>query len=248
MKTSAFVLQLFLLCTACIGFSKTASAHYIWIEAPFEWQTGKADTIRFFYGEYAEGRREEAGKRLEEVNGLIAWILTPRGEKKILQLQKRKDHFSAVYTPETAGSYEIVVSNTEREVVDWTQYDIGIVRPTHYAHQLFSAGGLLIPKISEPDLPLQILPAKWQNAYAINQPIHLKLLFQEKAVKGKLMIYAPNTWMKEIEEENGGYQFTPLEKGMYIIESIYKERVPGIFKGKSYEAIRHRTVVTLFVR
>jgi hypothetical protein len=43
------------------------------------------------------------------------------------------------------------------------------------------------------------------------------------------------SWMKEIEDEKRIYTFTPLERGRYIIESIYKEREPGSFKGKNYE-------------
>lgn len=248
MKPNLLIAKSIFFFLTCILFSKTASAHYIWIEAPFTWQAGKADTIRFYYGEYAEGKREEAGKRLEEVNGLQAWILTPSGGKNRLQLQKIKDHFSAVYTPEAAGNYEIVVSNVEREVADWTQYDIGVVQPTHYAHQFFTTGGHASAKSVVPDLPLKILPVKWQTAYTIHQPLELQLFFKGTPLKGKLMVYAPNTWMKEIEEENGVYRFTPLEKGMYLIESIYKERVPGSFKGRPYEAIRHRTVITVQVQ
>lgn len=236
------------LCFLLFGLSKLAAAHYIWIETPFQWKTGKTDTIRFFYGEYAEGAREEAGKRLEEVNGLTAWIITPAGEKQPLALQKMKNHFSALYAPKLEGHYEIVLSDVEREVVDWRQYDVGIVRPTHYAYQTFFVGNTTANGSIGADLKFKIVPVKLQTSYAVNKPLALKLLFDAKDLKGKIMVYAPNTWMKEIESEDGVYAFTPLEKGRYIIESIYKERVPGNFKGKEYEATRHRTVVTIEVR
>lgn len=42
--------------------------------------------------------------------------------------------------------------------------------------------------------------------------------------------------------------FTPLEKGLYIVESTFKEKMSGPFKGKTDEAIRHRTTITLSVR
>ncbi len=245
-KTPAF-LKIFFLSFSLFGLSEIAAAHYIWIEAPFQWKEGKADTIKLFYGEYAEGGREQAGKRLEEMNGLAAWVVTPAGVKRPLVLKKMKNHFSAIYIPKSEGQYEIVLSNVEREIVDWTKYDVGIVRPTHYAHQTFFVGNKTTTGANDLDLQFKIMPVKLHSSYAVNQPIQLKLIFDNKDLKGKIMVYAPNTWMKEVEIEKGLYTFTPLEEGRYIIESIYKEKIPGIFKEKEYEAIRHRTVVTIQV-
>ncbi|NCI48269.1 DUF4198 domain-containing protein [Sediminibacterium soli] len=238
--------HLLLLLLTAAAFN-TASAHYLWIEAQDKWAVGKPGTIRIYYGEYAEGAREEAGKRLEEANGLTAWVLTPGGEKIPLSLQKMNNHFLASYTPATAGKFEIELVNTSREVVDWTQYDIGIVQPTYYAHKPFYAGGSAVSKAT-PSLSFQILPAEEKAPFSVNKSINLKLLYGGKDLKGKLMVYAPNTWMKELESQEGIYSFIPPEKGMYIIESIYKEKIPGTFRGKAYEAIRHRTTFTLTVQ
>jgi uncharacterized GH25 family protein len=228
-------------------FYNTASAHYIWIEAVEKWAIGRPGTIKIYYGEYAEGAREEAGKRLEEANGITAWIVTPGGEKINLTLQKMSNHFLAQYTPRQAGKFEIELTNLVREVVDWTQYDIGVVQPTYYAHKPFYVGSGN-KNAAKPSLKFQIVPVEEKITYSVNKPIDLKLLFEGKDLKGKLMVYAPNTWMKEVESKDGVYTFTPLETGMYIVESIYKEKTPGTFKGKTYEAIRHRTTLTLKVQ
>ena len=137
MKYSKIILIIFLMTL----FSKVASAHYLWIEAAEQWTVGKTGTIKIYYGEYAEGAREEAGKRLEEVNGLTAWNVTPNGEKVNLSLQKMSNHFLAEYTPKAAGKFEIELTNLVREVVDWTQYDIGLVQPTYYGHKPFYVVG-----------------------------------------------------------------------------------------------------------
>ena len=243
MKNIKIILFIFLITLV----SKVASAHYIWIEAAEQWTVGKTGTIKIFYGEYAEGAREEAGKRLEEVNGLTAWIVTPNGEKVNLSLQKMSNHFLAEYTPKAAGKFEIELTNLVREVVDWTQYDIGLVQPTYYGHKAFYVGGKAEAK-AKPTMRFQIVPVEEKIVYSVNKPINLKLTYEGKDFKGKLMVYAPNTWMKEVESKDGTYTFTPLEKGMYIVESIYKEKAPGTFKGKSYEAIRHRTTLALTVQ
>lgn len=243
MKNIKVLLFLFLITL----ISSTASAHYIWIESAEKWTVGKPGTIKIYYGEYAEGAREEAGKRLEEANGLTAWVVTPNGEKVNLSLQKMNNHFLAEYTPKQAGKFEIELTNLVREVVDWTQYDLGVVQPTYYGHKPFYVDGKVDAKV-KPTLKFQIATVEEKLVYPVNKSIDLKLLYEGKDFKGKLMAYAPNTWMKEVEAKDGVYTFTPLEKGMYIIESIYKEKAPGTFKEKAYEAIRHRTTVTLTVQ
>lgn len=149
--------------------------------------------------------------------------------------------------PRQAGKFKIELTNLVREVVDWTQYDIGVVQPTYYAHKPFYVGSGN-ENAAKPSLKFQIVPIEERKTYSVNKPIDLKLLYEGKNLKGKLMVYAPNTWMKEVESKDGVYTFTPFEKGMYIIESIYKEKTPGTIKGKSYEAIRHRTTLTLTVQ
>lgn len=87
-----------------ILFYSTASAHYIWIEVADKWAIGKSGTIKIYYEEYAKGTREKAGQRLEEANGLTAWIVTPGVEKINLTLQKMRNHFLGRSTPSQAAS------------------------------------------------------------------------------------------------------------------------------------------------
>jgi uncharacterized GH25 family protein len=242
-----------------IIFSSQSFAHYVWIETLPEVKVGEKQSIKIFYGEYENNLKEEAGKRLEEINGLIAWIINPSGEKIIVELTKKENHFLTDFTPIIGGRYEIFVLNNQREVVDWSAHDIGVIKPVYYAHQTFFVSDLKVKQELQYDsanfiLDLEIFSLTknlihenyFQKGNTILFNVYLR---SEELTKAKLMVYAPNGWMKELERgANGLFTFTPLEKGQYLIECIYKERTPGQFNGKAYEAIRHRSILTIYVK
>jgi hypothetical protein len=41
--------------------------------------------------------------------------------------------------------------------------------------------------------------------------------------------------------------FTPLWPGFYVVEVEYQEKTPGEYKGKAFEALRHRGTLTVDV-
>lgn len=162
---------------------KTAPAHYIWIEAAEKWTAGKPETIKIYYGKYAEGAREEAEKRLEEVNGLTAWLVVPGGEKINLSLQKMGNHFLAEYTPKQAGKFEIEVISLEREVVDWTQYDVGVVRPTYYAHKpLYVEGNVDSDPLIASQKPTSVVPSRIELEYQVPETCVLSIVLRDQLI------------------------------------------------------------------
>lgn len=228
--------------------------HYLWIEAGPVAVKGEKHEVKIFYGEYENSRREEAGKRLEEVNGIQAFVIEPGGKKLPLALEKSSDHYLSSFSPSRTGTYQVFAVNDVRDVVDWTAYDLGIVKPVYYARlevRVTEAGkpATAVPAASgtpHQDFDIVVLPSP---AYETGHPISMNLFKDGKELeKGKIMVYAPNGWMKELERNGQAYSFIPADKGMYVIESVYKEKTPGTYKGQNYEAIRHRTVLTIYVR
>lgn len=218
-----------------------AFPHYIWIEIPQKTEPGKKTGIRIYYGEYNEGIREKAGERLEEMNGVELFITSPSGKIMHPELEKRSDHFfAAVLLPEK-GDYRIWAINAKREVMDWSKYHIGIVKPMYYASVVLQTSGNTFP-----------LPADTSNLLisqqAGKQP-SFKITFKNSPLKdAKVSVHAPGEWSKETKTDQDGYfSFLPFGKGIHVIECIYSEPVEGNFKDKKFEAIRHRATTTVII-
>ena len=198
-----------------------AQAHYLWIE------TGNEDSARVYFGEFNEGVREKAGGRLDERDTLEGRMVRAEGASEPLSFTKEPDHFAA----KIGGAGWLLVEDLASEVKDWTSSDIGIVKPMFYARAAF---GKPAPA-AQPGLMLDIIPDP-------KNPRQVRVFFnKEPLVKAKLMVHAPNQWSQELETNSAGEATiaTPWP-GRYVLEVIHKERTPGEFKGKPYEAIRHR--------
>jgi uncharacterized GH25 family protein len=233
----------------------TCTSHFIWIETQADATPGKEQAIQLYYGEYADNLIEKAGNKLEEVNGLSAFYLDPNLKMNELRLNKISDGYITKFTPSTTGLFQVLAINNVREVVDFSKYDIGVVRPIYYSrvHVLSKdkAGKINLPEIA-PYHDLDILPVYKSNGITFNpnEMMELKVYFRQKGLaKAKLHVFAPNGWMKELDcDENGLASYTPLWKGQYLVECIYKERTPGQFMNRNYEAIRHRSILTILVK
>ena len=218
----------------------TAQGHYLWIELGAPAKLGTQQHVKVFYGEYNEGVREVKGGRLEEVAGIIAWIVTPDGKEIPLTLTIQEAFYEGNFVPQVEGKYTVVAVNTVREVVDWSKHDIGIVRPVYYAYkEVVVAGAVNEPVNVSPDALLRISAGKDKNSFVV--------LFKERPLaKAKVWFHAPNEWSKEFtSDEKGVVTCSPLWKGQYVVECIYSEKNPGSFKSKEYEAIRHRATLSV---
>jgi uncharacterized GH25 family protein len=235
------------LCLCALLWGAKAQAHFLWIETSPEGRIGQAQEIRIYYGEYMDNQREIIGQRFDEVKDFSSWIISPAGKKIPLELKEAKDHYTASFTPAEQGIYTIALENMQREVVDWQKYDIGIIRATYYATSTVTVGAIGTAKAEPGVNAFNIFTA--QQSKKVNAPVQLTVNFNKlQSKKQKLMVYAPNGWAKEVEtNEKGEAVFTPLWDGMYLVEAIYSEKNPGNFKGKDYESIRHRAILTIYV-
>jgi len=238
------VRHIILLTGLMVCFQSSVFAHFIWIETSDTVQAGTEQTIKIYYGEYNEGLREIKGGNLEEVEGIECWIITPDGKKTNLEVTKQEKYFQAKFTPENDGLYTIIAINKVREVMDWSKYDIGVVKPDYYASKQVivennqSASGE--SKNLYPEFAIVPYPSK------DNKQPAFQLLYKNKPFPNtKLFVHAPNEWSKEFKtNDEGVFTFNPLWEGLYVIECIYKEKSPGTYNGKDYKAIRHRVTYT----
>lgn len=245
-----------LTCFLLTGVYMLFSSHFIWIETATVVTVGKEQLIKLFYGEIADNLIEQSGKKLEDVNGLKSFCINPKNEEKELSLAKQQDGYTTRFTPETGGVHQVLTTNNVREVMDLRKSNLGIVRPMYYSRNNILAmdktnTDYLKTTTLTPYFELDILPDYSHsnlNVFPVNQPILLHTFFKKAPSKGKLFAYAPNGWAKEIEANDKGIAtFTPLWEGQYVIDWVYTENTPGTYKGKPYEAIRHRAVLTIIV-
>jgi uncharacterized GH25 family protein len=86
-------------------------------------------------------------------------------------------------------------------------------------------------------------------SHKVSSEIVFKVMFKGAPVASRaVLVHAPIGWDKELHTDSQGVaSFTPLWPGFYVVEVEYQEKTPGEYKGKSFEAIRHRGTLTVDV-
>lgn len=249
-KTAAIFAALVIVYTIC-------SAHFIWTETSEKAIVGKEHLVNLFFGEVNFNQIEVTGGRLDEMDGLKSIYINPKNEERELQLTKQKDRFTTKFTPDQSGIYQILTINSVAKVMDLTKSNLGIVKPMYYSRQnVLAVDNSNTDKMKtanlKPHFDLDLIPDynnSKLNTFSVNQPIKFYSFFKKMPVKGgKIFAHAPNGWSKEIDaNEKGLCSFIPQWEGKYVIDWIYTENRPGTYQDKSYEAIRHRAVLTIVV-
>ncbi|MBX3722465.1 MAG: DUF4198 domain-containing protein [Turneriella sp.] len=203
----------------------TLSAHYIWLEYD------EKSEARVYYGEIQDGEREVSPGKLDKIKGLKIFSAGKNGEAKEVVNKKTPKFFSA----EINNAEFVVASALDVPVTDMKKYNWGMVKPNYYAR----FGARTIAAAAKPVTTLDILPV----AGAENE---FQVFFNGKPLENeKLMLYAPNTWMKEYKTDKAGKVKADVPwAGQYVIEVIHTDKTPGKFDGKDYESLRHRATYT----
>lgn len=234
------------------------SAHFIWTETTGIATVGKDHSVNLFFGEINFDKKEIAGGRLDEMDGLRSWYLNPGNQEKELKLTKQNDRFTTAFTPEEAGIYQVLTTNAAAKVMDLRSSNLGVVKPMYYSRQIVFCPGKdntdkLKTSTLKPYFNLDLIPDYSNsslNKFSVNQAVNFYSYFKKMPVKGgKIFAHAPNGWSKEIDANDKGLcTFIPIWEGQYVIDWVYTENKPGTFQDKSYEAIRHRAVLTINVK
>lgn len=251
LRKSAIALSLF------ASIYIVCSAHFIWTETPGRATVGKEHAVNLFFGEINFKQYEISGGRLDEMDGLNSFYITPKNEEKGLNLTKQKDRFTTKFTPETVGIYQVLTSNSVARVMDLRKSNLGIVKPMYYSRQIVlctdkSNSDNLRSATLKPYFELDLIPDfsnSKLNTFSVNQAINFYSYFKKAPIKGgKIFAYAPNGWSKEIDANNQGLcSFKPLWEGQYVIDWVYTENTSGAFQDKTFDMIRHRAVLTINV-
>ncbi|HBP89758.1 MAG TPA: DUF4198 domain-containing protein [Nitrospirales bacterium] len=252
---TALILEAFL-------WAPYVSAHFVWLETPSALGPNQPAIVKAYFGEYHESLKETTGGRLDERAGLASWLVEPNGTRRSLDVIQKNRFFQIPVKPSSHGTYQLIAMDQDEPVRDGTPYpSIGMLyKPMFYARAQFSifttnpASDHENPITSM--LPLDIIPtpshhqpSKGPFAPMVNEEMRLQVFFKGRPLaKAKPTAYAPNGWSKELETNDSGVtQFTPLWPGLYVIDFVNLEKIPGEFQKQPYEAIRHRSTLSIHV-
>lgn len=205
-------------------------AHYLWIEPQ------GAEAIGVYFGEYQEGLKEQSGGRLDERAGLEGSIQGQGRSSEALHFEKEQDHF--LTTIDRKAEW-ILVQDTASPVKDWSDHDLGILKPMFYARA--AVADRLRP--AAPVLTLDVLPVAGRGD-------EMQVFFREAPLsKVTVSVCAPNQWLQELRTDGSGkVRIQTPWPGRYVVDVVYNEPAPGEFKGAPYRSIRHRATLTFVAR
>ena len=217
--------------------SKSAFAHYLWIETAATGKQNQKQEVRVYFGEYAYGVIEEVnGDAFKGVSDFKLWLVDPSGKKIQLNTAAKDDHFAAAFTPTKQGAYLVFVENRTIDVLDYTEYDFGIFKPEYQAFQQIKVETekpLAVEKFSEGLLIKEIANTA--------EAVKLQVFYKGKPlVAGEATLSMNDLWTKKLTTDKDGYlNFKKPFETKYILEVTHNEKVPGKFKGVAYEFVWH---------
>lgn len=224
-------------------FSFPALSHNLWIETNPHGEVGKAQKAYIYLGEYAYGVRENVKEHQEMLGEVTLWLVKPNGESVELQTAMDGNRFVAEFTPKERGHYRLALNVTNAPVVDWTEYNLGILKTNFFGSALVSVG-------SPPDGNLPLEPVAEANQLVVEpveeasferqSPIRFKVIYKgEPLAEQEVKIGYKDQWFKTLYTNEDGIITVSLPwEDQYVIETVHTEETAGTFQKQDYEAIR----------
>jgi uncharacterized GH25 family protein len=210
-------------------------AHYLWIETSATGVLNEEQEIRVYFGEYTSGLIEKVDKEAyQNVNDFILWVMDASGNKTELKVIAKEDYYLTKF--KSNGTYTVLLDNNNIDVVDYTQYDFGVLK-THY----HAVTKIQVGKKTNETTAANKDGITVKDVSATNEKIELQVLYKDKTLKDiQVKIFVADQWSKTLEtEENGLVSFKLPWEAKYIVETTIKEEVSGVYKDVKYEFIWH---------
>lgn len=223
--------------------------HYLWIETDNIGIKGVSHKAKLYYGEYSYDYIEETSAGFKDVNKFDLWLISPDNNKTLLSCTAADDHYYTEFIPESDGVYHLVMVNEDIDVVDWREWDLGVLKLGFYASASVTVGN------NNSGQPLSsILPSAAKflvtNSFektSSGNPATLKIYHNNELLKNyELTAGFIEGWTKKMSTDSTGIaEFSAPWNGLYIIEAVYTDKTAGSFNGKEYEAVRNVATYSL---
>lgn len=212
-------------------------AHYLWIETNTNGELGKEQEVKVHFGEYTYGVIEKVeGDAFSNVNKFTVWLVSPSGVKTPLETSAKETFYLTAFTPTEEGTYTILLNNNEIDVIDYTQYDFGIFK-THY----HSVANVNVGNNSNDTAAQNEEGITVKRIASNDKEVKLQVLYKNKPLaKNEVTVFVSDQWSKTLHSDEEGYiSFKQPWDTKYILETTYKEEVPGSYNGEDYQFVWH---------
>src|SRR5699024_5149755 len=158
--------------------SVPAMAHNLWIETAPTGKVGQSQAVHVYLGEYAYGVRENIQEHSKEVGPITLSLIKPNGEVIELKTTINGNHFTAEFTPEEQGHYQLALSVTKAPVVDWREYNLGILKTNFF--------GSATVRVGNPDGANSSIKASTSGKELVIQPVQSTSLKRQSPIQFKV--------------------------------------------------------------
>lgn len=204
-------------------------AHSLWIETAAKGKIGQSQSVKLYFGEFAQDERDELSKWRSDLPSLTLWLVAPDGQKTQLATKQGSNVVESAFTPQKDGVYTLLVSHKLKDLSGGT----GLLE--------FSAStSVKVGITAEPEAivntnEIKVLPV---GATKVNFPLKIKVWIKgENKAGSTVLVFSPNKWAQELTTDaDGSVTFTPLWPGKYVVEATNFNNVPG-----SVGAINYKT-------
>jgi len=203
-------------------------AHSLWIETAAKGKIGQSQSVKLYFGEFAQGERDELSKWRSDLPSLTLWLVAPDGQKTQLATKQGSNVVESAFTPQQDGVYTLLVSHKLKDLSGGT----GLLE--------FSAStSVKVGITAEPEAivntnEIKALPV---GPTEVNSPLKIKVWVKgENKAGGTVLVFSPNKWAQELTTDaDGSVTFTPLWPGKYVVEATNFNNVPGSVDGINYK-------------
>lgn len=212
-------------------------AHYLWIETNPTGILNQEQEIRVYFGEYTYGLIEKVnGEAFPKVKGFTLWVVDEKGNKTELQVKATENYYLAKFTPKSDGTYTVLLNNNSIDVIDYTKYDFGIFKTHYHSVTKIQVGKNIKETVTQNDSGITV-----KNISTSVNEVKLQVLYKNEVLpKNEVKIYMPDLWSKTLETDKDGIiSFKLPWSTKYIVETTFKEEIPGNYKNVDYEFIWH---------
>ncbi|GAA3990547.1 DUF4198 domain-containing protein [Mucilaginibacter dorajii] len=204
-------------------------AHSLWIETAAKGKIGQSQSVKLYFGEFAQDERDELSKWRSDLPSLTLWLIAPDGQKTQLETKQGGNVVESAFTPQKDGVYTLLVSHKLKDLSGGT----GLLEFS--ASTNVSVGTTVAPEANLNTNEIKALPV---GATKVNSPLKIKVWVKgENKAGGTVLVFSPNKWAQELTTDgDGSVTFTPLWPGKYVVEATNFNNVPG-----SVGAINYKT-------
>lgn len=216
-------------------------AHGYWIELEGNHQAKQPLTVKLIFGEYHLAEKL-SGNKLDRMKDIRVTIILPDGKQQSIEMKQLPECWQGTFIPETDGIYTILGINDEREVQDWTQHGLGIVRPIQYLKAVYEVG----KPSGNNFVTAHLFDINIKKTGTGNYELYLS---KDKKPVDTCYVTIVNPAGEEEEvktDANGKATFSTKTDGLYLVGVEWIDKTPGSFKGKEYKTVRHKLDYSLY--